>query len=235
MRNNQLAEHRAMRCGYVAIIGRPNVGKSSLLNALAGSDRSIVSDEAGTTRDVVEVRLDLGGYLVLISDTAGLRDDAGPIEAEGMRRSLMAARASDLVLYLSDNDYWADLGELNAANVLKVRTKSDLLPTFERVGFEPALVSTNNRDTLSEFLDQLASRIDASFKGSLAGRSVKLRYIDHLKECVKELEGARDQDLAQELRAEGLRRAAYCLGKITGQHDTEDVLGRIFSSFCIGK
>ncbi len=225
-----------IRDGFrISLIGRPNVGKSSLLNALAGSDRSIVSDEAGTTRDVVEVRLDLGGYLVLIADTAGLRDDAGPVEAEGMRRALLAARSSDLVLNLSDDDHWEELSALEGVDVLKVRTKSDLLQARDRMERGVAYVSTTDQGALSEFLDQLGARIDGLFDASQSGRTVKLRYIDHLNECVKELDAGRSNELAPEFRAESLRRAGYCLGKITGQHNTEDLLGRIFSSFCIGK
>jgi tRNA modification GTPase len=225
-----------IRDGFrISLVGSPNVGKSSLLNALAGSDRAIVSDEAGTTRDVVDVRLELGGYLVLVSDTAGLRQDAGAVESEGIRRSLIAARSSDLVLHLSDNDHWDDLDGVDEANILRVRTKSDQRHDALAGSDVPMNVSVRDPDVFSGFVDALTDIVARSFGTSLANVSIKSRYMDHLKVCSREIKSSISTDEALELRVEGLRRAAFSLGRITGQTNTEDVLGRIFSSFCIGK
>lgn len=225
-----------IRDGFrISLVGSPNVGKSSLLNALAGSDRAIVSDEAGTTRDVVEVRLDLHGFLVLISDTAGIRSDAGAVEKEGIRRSLDAARSSDLVLHLSDCGQWDALEGVADANVLKVYTKVDLNGGDALDNSDVVAVSVRDHETLDGFVSLLADRIETSFSASLSNNVVRSRYLDHLKKCNMEIASALSADDALELRAEGLRRAAFSLGRITGQTNTEDVLGRIFSSFCIGK
>ncbi|KPB02134.1 tRNA uridine-5-carboxymethylaminomethyl(34) synthesis GTPase MnmE [Ahrensia marina] len=224
-----------IRDGFkISLVGKPNVGKSSLLNALAGSDRAIVSSEAGTTRDVVEVRMDIAGYLVLLSDTAGIREQAGAVEAEGIRRSIVSAEQADLVLYLSDDDNWDhDLIGKNS-NVITIRSKADLgklTPTDE----EAIHVSVNDSASLLRILDMLSLRIKEELDRSRAGSAIKSRYIDHLHQCLKDIKLAIESEDALELRAEHLRAAAYSLGRITGQYDTEDVLGRIFSSFCIGK
>lgn len=225
-----------IRDGFrISLVGSPNVGKSSLLNALAGSDRAIVSDEAGTTRDVVDVRLELGGYLVLVSDTAGLRQDAGAVESEGIRRSLIAARSSDLVLHLSDDDHWDDLDGVDEANILRIRSKSDQRPDAVAGSDVPMGVSVRDPAVFSGFVEALTDIVARSFGTSLANVSIKSRYMDHLKVCSREIKSAISTEEALELRVEGLRRAAFSLGRITGQTNTEDVLGRIFSSFCIGK
>lgn len=225
-----------IRDGFrISLIGSPNVGKSSLLNALAGSDRAIVSAEAGTTRDVVEVRLDLGGYLVLISDTAGMRDGAGAIEAEGIRRSMLAASSSDLVLHLSDNGRWGDLVGVDDVNVLRVWTKWDQRDFEASEDVNAVPVSVEDAEAFSGFFQTLTERVQSSFSVSTTNNAVKSRYLDHLKICSDEIKSAVSSQNALELRVEGLRRAAFSLGRITGQINTEDILGRIFSSFCIGK
>lgn len=218
----------------ISLIGKPNVGKSSLLNALAGSDRAIVSAEAGTTRDIVEVRMDIGGYLVLLSDTAGIREQAGSIEAEGIRRSLASAEQADLVLYLSDDGEW-DSSVIDAApNVLYIRSKADQA-NFDGAQNDCVAVCVSDSNSIDALLKVVTGRIEPMLDHSRAGSAIKSRYIDHLSQCLKDLRRAIDSADALELRAEYLRSAAYSLGRITGQHDTEDVLGRIFSSFCIGK
>lgn len=224
-----------IRDGYkISLIGAPNVGKSSLLNALAGSDRAIVSKEAGTTRDIVEVRLDIGGYLVLLSDTAGIRQGAGAVESEGIRRSLASAQQADLVLYLSDQDEWqADLVSGNT-NILYLRSKSDMADIGE-LGEDTMKVSIYDTGSISDLLRTIAKRIDVDAERSMSSFALRARYIDHLLQCLKDLNLAVVSQEPVELRVELLRSAAYSLGRITGQYDTEDVLGRIFSSFCIGK
>ncbi|MEM8540274.1 MAG: tRNA uridine-5-carboxymethylaminomethyl(34) synthesis GTPase MnmE [Pseudomonadota bacterium] len=225
-----------IRDGFrISLIGNPNVGKSSLLNALAGSDRAIVSDEAGTTRDVVEVRLDLGGYLVLISDTAGLREDVGEVEAEGIKRSLWAAKSSDLVLHLSDTGQWGHLNGVDARNLIRVHTKVDLLDSVPDLEDDTVGVCVSDKSSFFNFVDVLTTKIGSSFDTGIANNAIKSRYLDHLKNCARDIELAINDRSALEIRVEALRRAAFSLGRITGQTNTEDVLGRIFSSFCIGK
>ncbi|MEM9573831.1 MAG: tRNA uridine-5-carboxymethylaminomethyl(34) synthesis GTPase MnmE [Pseudomonadota bacterium] len=225
-----------IRDGFrISLIGNPNVGKSSLLNALAGSDRAIVSDEAGTTRDVVEVRLDLGGYLVLIADTAGLREGAGAVESEGIKRSLLAAKSSDLVLHLSDVGQWPDLDGVSEQDLMRVHTKVDLLDFAPELDNDAVGVCVTNMSSLSSFVEVLTKKIESSFDNGIANNAIKSRYLDHLKNCSRDIELAVNDQSALEIRVEALRRAAFSLGRITGQTDTEDVLGRIFSSFCIGK
>lgn len=231
---NAYGRSEKIRDGFrISLIGRPNVGKSSLLNALAGSDRAIVSEEAGTTRDVVEVRLDLGGYLVLVSDTAGIREGAGAVEAEGIRRSLIAAQSSDLVLHLSDTPLFEPLNELEDKDVIKIRTKIDASPVDDAEAI--LCVSVAMPEQTEAFVKALSGHVASRMDQSLASSSMKSRYIDHLRVCLDEADKALISDLELEFRAEHLRAAAYSLGRITGQHGTEDVLGRIFSSFCIGK
>lgn len=222
-----------IRDGFrISLIGPPNAGKSSLLNALAGSDRAIVSTEAGTTRDVVEVRLDLGGFLVLLSDTAGLRKGAGEVEAEGIRRSLETARGSDLILLLSDDGNWPALDFEHDVHILKVATKRDIAGDILGASIG---VSVKNAEMFDAFFKHLSQVISEKLSGTLTSNALRLRYIEHLKECVRHLNGSLESATDLELRAEHLRAAAYSLGFITGQHNVEDVLGRIFSSFCIGK
>lgn len=218
----------------VSLVGKPNVGKSSLLNALTGYDRAIVSESPGTTRDVVEVRLNLGGYLVLMSDTAGVRNNADPIEMDGIRRALLTAQDSDLVLYLSDDGEWDGLAISDNVDLIKVKSKSDL-STDPLKSEEIWQVSVRDESQISEFLTNLTKKVLHLASGSDAVGGIKTRYLDHLDSTINALQVALEPEIPLEIRAENLRVAAFNLGRITGQYDTEDVLGRIFSSFCIGK
>lgn len=232
-----------LRDGFrVALTGPPNAGKSSLLNALARRDVAIVSDEAGTTRDVIEVRLDLGGLPVVVSDTAGFRETGGSIEREGMRRSRAVAEAADLVLWLSDASapetvLPAELAAV-ADRTLLVLNKVDLLAD----GRAPALpddmvpLSVKTGTGLEELIRRVAviarERIGHHDEPALT----QVRHRRLVEACRDNLEAflAGPPD-AVELRAEDLRRAADALGRITGRVDVEDVLDHIFGRFCIGK
>lgn len=233
-----------LRDGFrVTLAGPPNVGKSSLLNALARRPAAIVSEEAGTTRDVIEVRLDLSGYPVVLSDTAGIRQTELRVEQEGIRRSLETARAADLVLWLVDPaapeiQLPPDLAPLGD-RVLVVRNKADLLKS----GIPPALPddSVLVSARTGQGLDELTARLAAIAAERLddRGRPTALTNARH-RALVSEthhhlcvfLEGNPHET---ELRAEDLRRAAHALGRLTGRIDVEDVLGQIFGRFCIGK
>ena len=217
----------------VAIIGRPNAGKSSLLNALAKRDVAIVSNIAGTTRDVIEVHLNLGGYPVTLIDTAGLRETDDPVEAEGVARARARARAADLRLHLTP------CGEEPAATAaegesLSVITKIDLggLPPGWHDGrFHISVVTGQG---LAELVAHLADWAGKALGGGESVLLTRERHRHALEACRAHLEAALTQpDLV--LMAEDMRLAARALGHITGRVDVEDLLDVIFRDFCIGK
>jgi tRNA modification GTPase len=237
----------------VAIIGPPNSGKSSLLNALARRDVAIVSATAGTTRDVIEVHLDLAGYPVTLADTAGLRDltaeGGDDIEREGLRRARLRAAEADLKLAVFDlagmgQTSWPDLDPqalaLVDAETLVVLNKADLrrpdMVNPEAVGGRPAFVlSAKTGQGLGALLDELTRQ--ATERLGLAGAApaiTRLRHRRALEDCRVALERAQEAGLP-ELAAEDLRLALRALGRITGQVDVEDILDVIFRDFCIGK
>lgn len=224
-----------IRRGFrVALIGAPNAGKSSLLNALAGRDAAIVTDEPGTTRDVVEVALDLGGYKILLQDTAGLRSDAGTVEQIGIERALQAARDADLVLHLVDIRERPSGQQTVAtdAPVVMVGSKSDLNSSPEDHGYE-INTSTVNETGLDQLLGYLTDAV-ANAAGGPELMPFRQRHVDLLVEARSALLESKDASMI-ELKAELLQRAANSLGRITGKVDVEDLLDVIFSRFCIGK
>lgn len=222
-----------IRDGFeVVVLGPPNAGKSSLVNALSRRDVAIVTDIPGTTRDLLEVHLDLGGYAVTLVDTAGLRPGGDAIEAEGMRRGRARAAAADLILWL--NETGADVPEeviLLGVPVVVLRSKADLLPP-ERRGDDDLAV----HDRAS--LDRLVSRLTVSAAGRLGGETALISRARQ-RQCVEQasaaLHSAAVVGLAGEIVADRLREAGDALGRLTGRIDVEEVLGSIFSSFCIGK
>lgn len=226
-----------LRDGFrVAILGAPNAGKSSLLNALARREAAIVSEEAGTTRDVIEVRLDLGGLPVIVSDTAGLRDAAGSIEREGIRRSLKAAEDAQLVLWLTESGLDSPPESISRETPLAVRTKADLARS-EALNAAPMAISIKSGAGVDALIRLIAERAGEAV-GSYSDQPVitQARHRQQLEASARSLETflAGDPE-AVELRAEDVRQAAHALGRITGRVDVEDVLGQIFSRFCIGK
>lgn len=227
---------RIMRSGLqVAIVGAPNAGKSTLLNVLAGSDRAIVSAEPGTTRDIVEARLDLGGYLVVLADTAGLRAGAGTVESEGIRRALQRASEADLVLHVSETGLFDPLNLPDGLAILNVRSKLDLVDDggvpFGAVDHALSAVSGEGVESLLTVLTDFA-RDRAGGSDLAPGRA---RHMQHLESCRSHVIDSLSEQLPLELRAEHLRLAGESLGRITGRIDVEDMLGTIFSQFCIGK
>jgi len=229
-----------LRDGFqVVIAGPPNAGKSSILNALAKRDAAIVSEEAGTTRDVIEVHLDIGGMAVIVADTAGLREGGGGVESEGMRRAVSRARGADLVLWIVDG----------ADPELKLASKSS--PDFGEV---PVLTVLNKADLggvpssgaglavsakTGQGLDELLAALGEPAKDGLGvARASPLTRTRHRIELVSVRDALKrfvNHDLDAELRAEELRIAAHHLGRLTGRIDVEEILGAIFSEFCIGK
>lgn len=225
----------AVREGFrIVIIGAPNAGKSTLINALAGSDVAIVSAEPGTTRDIIETRLAIGGQLVIVTDTAGIREKAGAIEAEGIRRALSRAREADLVLHLSDSGSWDTVTGLEERPVWRVATKADLVGASADRG--AISVSANTGAGLETLFDSVEKHLAATVGRDVAALPTRQRHIDNLRIALDEACSALEMKNAPlEIRAESLRLAALSLGRITGQHGVEDILGVIFSEFCVGK
>ncbi len=226
-----------IRDGFkVVIMGAPNAGKSSLLNALARRDVAIVSTEAGTTRDVIEVALDLGGVRVLLSDTAGLRETEGAVEREGIRRALARAQEAQLVLWLEDGT--GPRSEMPPAlcglkvPVLRIISKSDLLTG----GVDGFAVSAKTGQGLRALEERLGALAQAEMSGPDDPLITRVRHRQELATAHQALVDFLSGDAGElELRAEDLRLAARALGRITGQVDVEEILGQIFSEFCIGK
>lgn len=221
-----------IRDGFeVVVLGPPNAGKSSLVNALAEREVAIVTDIPGTTRDLLEAHLDLGGYAVTLVDTAGLREGGDVIEAEGMRRGRARAAAADFVLWLHEcaGDPPEDIVTLGPP-VLAVRTKGDLYPSVD----EGLAVSIYNRASVDRLLDRLSQEA-AGRLGGEAPLVSRARQRQCLEQAVGALGGIRSPGLPTEIVADGLRQAGDALGRLTGRIDVEEVLGSIFSTFCIGK
>jgi tRNA modification GTPase len=235
----------------VAIAGPPNAGKSTLLNRLARRDAAIVSPYAGTTRDVIEVHLDLDGYPVTLLDTAGIRDSAEPVEQEGVRRARERAAAADLVLWVIDpsagglaaNGYPENLAN---AEIWLIRNKVDLADASSSVRtakhdnnehkftLSMSALTGQGFEALSGALLAYAKAYFASTEATVITRA---RHRHALEETVAALDRAlaRNRSTDEELIAEELRSAATTLGRLTGRVDVEDILDVIFRDFCIGK
>lgn len=221
-----------VREGFVVVLaGPPNAGKSSLLNALAQRDVAIVSPIAGTTRDSLEVRLDLAGLPVILIDTAGLRDSADPVEAEGVRRARAHAERADLVLGLRSVDsepYRID----EQMPVLRIATKSDLAGA---VLPEELAISVKTGEGLADLLGTIVARLQELDQGEPA-LLTRERHRAAVTDAIVALERAVIADHGQsELLAEDMRLAVVALERLVGRIDIEDVLDQLFSGFCIGK
>jgi tRNA modification GTPase len=232
----------------VAIAGEPNVGKSTLINQLARRDVAIVSPHAGTTRDVIEVQLDLDGYPVTVIDTAGIRESDDPVEQEGVRRARARAEDADLVLWLVeagravDPDAMSLLGKSGNASspsggaIWIVRNKIDL-GGVEDVRLRGEFgIAASRGDGIPELVDALV-KFAADFFGTTEGVLVtRARQRDLLRRASDSLRRSLELvEEGEELAAEELRAAAYALGRLLGRVDVEDVLGAIFQKFCVGK
>jgi tRNA modification GTPase len=211
------------------------------MNALARRDVAIVTDQPGTTRDVLEVHLDLGGAAVNLIDTAGIRDAENAIEAEGIRRGRSRASGSDFVLWLDEAGEGPADGEIPAGVSCKVlRTKADLDAGIVNASLSPsgdvfpAAVSALTGAGLDRLIDAIADLAGSSAAGepALVSRERQRRCLD---EAVKGLDDTLASAALPEVAADHLRRASDAIGRLTGRIDIEDVLGSIFSSFCIGK
>ena len=226
----------------VAILGPPNAGKSSLMNALARREVAITAASAGTTRDVIEVALDLGGYPVVLADTAGLRPAGDAVEAEGVRRARARADAADLRLIVLDAtrpDEAAAVAGLVDETALVVANKIDLAPGAagwaDGLGAGPALhLSVRTGEGMAALLARLEAEVARRFAAGGAPLITRARHRQALEECAAAL-GRFALATLPELAAEDLRSATSALGRITGRVDVESLLDIIFSEFCLGK
>jgi tRNA modification GTPase len=225
----------------VAILGAPNVGKSSLLNRLAGREAAIVSARAGTTRDVIEVKLDLGGYPVLVADTAGLRESGDEIEQEGMRRALTRAEHADLRVVVFEATNWPDLdaaalGQIDGAAIIVLNKAelADLPETVEIAGRAPIRVSAKTGAGIEALVAAVSERAAAWLSPGTQPALTRLRHREALERCSEALARGLSAPVL-ELKAEDLRLAVQALGRITGRVEVDDVLDLIFREFCIGK
>jgi tRNA modification GTPase len=213
----------------VALVGPPNAGKSSLLNLIAGREAAIVSPEAGTTRDVVTVTLDLGGYRATLADTAGLRDGARGVEALGIERTRALAAAADIVVSVRSPDTEA---LPDPAGAIRVGHKVDIAPA----GWGGDRILTSAADPAS--IDRLASTLAAEVRGRLAGAEAALVTRARQREALADVVAAlREAAVVRplEIAVEHLRDAAAAHARLTGEIGVEDVLDAVFGRFCIGK
>jgi tRNA modification GTPase len=231
-----------LRDGLRAVLlGAPNAGKSSLLNLLAGRDAAIVSATAGTTRDVIEVALDLAGYPILLADTAGLREGEEEIEREGVRRARERAAAADIKLLVLDGEIWPQLDEETMLQLdercLLLLNKADLIsgPIPDMILDQPVItLSAKTGQGVDRLLDKLAAAAEQRMAGSSAPALTRARHRSALIDAEAALRRAQQQTLP-ELVAEDVRVAARAIGRITGRVDVEAMLDIIFREFCIGK
>ncbi len=243
----------------VAIVGAPNVGKSSLLNALAGRDAAIVYHEPGTTRDIIEVALDLDGFPFILRDTAGLRKTESPVEQEGIRRALTSARDADVVLLMCDatashpnplpageaaTDFLLHregqdkgLGSRTGKTITLINKIDLAQPDPSQLRGASLLISAKTGEGLDDLKTALVRFAEQSFGGTetpLITRARHRQEIERARSALSRFLAGAETDLP-EIAAEHLREAADAFGRLTGRLDVEDVLGQIFSEFCIGK
>ena len=233
----------------VVIAGKPNAGKSSLLNALAGIERAIVTDIAGTTRDVLHEKISLNGLPITLTDTAGLRETGDIVEKEGIRRAIKEIEQADLLLLVYDlsqgedplllaQEYFADY--IEPKRLMLIGNKCDLINTDAVIGdlngFRHITVSAKQETGVQSLIDAITAH--AGFQPEEDTFIARTRHLDAMKRTQYYLAEAREQLVvynAGELVAESLRLAQNALGEITGDFSADDLLGKIFGSFCIGK
>jgi len=227
----------------IAIIGPTNAGKSSLLNHLSNRDVAIVSEIAGTTRDVIETHLNIDGYPVVVSDTAGIRDSKNEIEKKGIKLALDKAENADLKLIVVDAksiDFKGVLKELIDENAILVINKSDLLKedlNSEIKNFEHVLISVKNNLNLEDLILKIKHKLKNKFISSEDILITRERHRQHLEQSLNYLKNFEEKNEAEDFdkAAEDLRLATRHLGMIVGKVDVEEILGSIFNDFCIGK
>ena len=227
----------------IAIIGPTNAGKSSLLNQLSKRDAAIVSEIAGTTRDVIEIHLNIDGYPVIVSDTAGLRESQNEIEKKGIKLSLSRAAEADLKLVVVDVKNLYLTGVLRGMldeNAILVINKSDLLEgviNSEIEKFNHVLISIKENLNIDQLIQKIKDNLKNKFKKSDDILITRERHRQHLQQCLEHLKNFDKKNDVEDFdkAAEDLRLATRHLGMIVGKVDVEEILGSIFKDFCIGK
>ncbi len=241
--NDQKVGERIREGFKIAIIGPPNSGKSSLLNYLSKRDVAIVSEIAGTTRDVIETHLNLDGYPVIVSDTAGIRSSKNEIEKKGIKIALKRAEDADLRLVIvsaKNVDFTGVLKDLLTKNAILVVNKSDLIrgklnSKFKK--YEHVLISIKKDSNLNKLITKIKSKLKNKFTTTEDILITRERHRQNLINCVQHLKNFKKKKSTQDFdkAAEDLRLATRHLGMIVGKVDVEEILGSIFNDFCIGK
>jgi tRNA modification GTPase len=241
--NDQKVGERIREGFKIAILGPTNAGKSSLLNHLSNRDVAIVSEIAGTTRDVIETHLNIDGYPVIVSDTAGIRESKNEIERKGIKLSLNRAEEADLKLVVIDAknlDFTDVLMGLLNQNAILVINKSDLLkgdidPEIKKL--DHVLISIKENLNIDELISKIKNNLKIKFITSDDILITRERHRQHLEQCLEHLKNfnKKNEDEDFDKAAEDLRLATRHLGMIVGKVDVEEILGSIFNDFCIGK
>jgi tRNA modification GTPase len=227
----------------IAILGPTNAGKSSLLNHISSRDVAIVSEIAGTTRDVIETHLNIDGYPVVVSDTAGIRDSKNEIEKKGIKLALNKAEDADLKLIVVEAksvDFKGILKSLMDQNSILVANKSDLLDeelSLELKKYDPVLISVKENLNIDSLILKIKNKLTNKFIMSKDILITRERHRQHLERSLKHLKDFQEKNDAEDFdkAAEDLRLSTRHLGMIVGKIDVEEILGSIFNDFCIGK
>jgi tRNA modification GTPase len=233
-----------IRDGFkISIVGQVNAGKSSLLNLLSKREAAIVSEQEGTTRDVIEAYLNIDGYPVILADTAGIRKVKNKVEKEGIQRAIKKAKNADLTLVMIDNSLKQidkDLKKLINENCILVFNKSDLnkkIPKNEFIKNDQILISAKDNQNIDKLVKTIKDKLSKKFTNANNILVTRERHRVKLNDALKEIEKflKKDQQKEIETAAEDLRLATRHLGSIVGKVDVEEILGSIFQDFCIGK
>jgi len=242
LKDNRVGE--IIREGYkISIIGPPNVGKSSLLNYLSNRDVAIVSSSAGTTRDVIETHLNIDGYPIIISDTAGIREARNEIEKKGIKLSVKKANEADLNIIIIEpkskqNQLFLDK-YMNGRSILIVNKvdSSKIKISSKLKKLKPILISIKKHKNIQKVIALIKHKIKNQFKGNEHILITRMRHRKNLEDCFNHLKNFHKKSDQNDFdkAAEDIRLASRSLGKITGKFDVEDILDSIFNDFCIGK
>jgi len=241
--NDQKVGERIREGFKIAIVGPSNAGKSSLLNYLSNREVAIVSETAGTTRDVIETHLKIDGLPVIVSDTAGIRESKDEIEKKGIRLALKKAENADLNIVLIEPKsahFTGFLNDLVSEKSILVINKSDLgieniISEFKK--FKPIYISLKNEKNIDMLINKIKEKIKNKFVNFENILITRERHRNHLEQCVQHLDNfeLKNNNKDFDMAAEDLRLATRHLGAIVGKVDVEEILGSIFSDFCIGK